>query len=159
MSKKKYRRTKKGERLFEKWMPARSDIRKIFELFFQPLFRHVTVPNSGTKVERELSHKFDILLGRKDREIPIFKAKAAFSLPGYKVERGGARVVENALVRSERKVEEGATLLLRFDERAPEYIDLQYWNTRWDKAGDERVFRLNQAEWNYIRENLEEVSE
>lgn len=159
MTKPKKKRNKKGRRLFDKWIPSGTDIRKIFELFFQPLFKHVSISDEVMDGQTAMSHRFDFLLGKKFREIPLFRAKRSFNLPGYKIERGGARVVENAIVRSERQVQENAHLLIRFDERAPEFIDVQYWNNHWDKGGDERVFRLNSPEWNFIREHLEEIDE
>lgn len=148
------------KKLFEGFLPKHAkELRAIFNGFFKPLFKHVTVSQYAIETKSELRTKLDIILGKKHREVDLYEATTRFELPGYKVERGGARVVDNAIVKSERLVPEGATMLVRFDDRSQEYIDVQYWGTRWDKAGDDRVFRLAPAEWAFIRPNLKEIKE
>lgn len=125
----------------------------ILKLFFKPLIKRLILKDDPQDLSPSpLSDGLATLMSVTDREIALFEATTSFNLPGAKLIRAN-KPERRGIEPKERRILKGFKFMARIDSRSS-FVDLQYYRNRWDKAGDERVFRLTQAEWDAIKDRL-----
>lgn len=125
----------------------------ILRLFFKPLIHKVLIREDlNDPCQAPFVERLSTLMSAQERGIDLFQSSCNFILPGAKLIRPN-RPDRRAFDPKERKILKGYKFMVRLD-RSIDFVDVQYYKNRWDKAGDERVFRLTAPEWDVIKDKL-----
>lgn len=108
-------------------------IKKIYELFFQPLVRVYKQPGEGL-------HEFlDMLFDVQHRYITRYRVKQPFQIEGPLYVAGWAKVQGIG----KRKIPKGSVVWVREDLREPDYVDVEIVT----RGREDQVFYVERLHW------------